>query len=246
MLTNIKAENMSVKQLASYIDYAILKPDYKEDLLEYYLQECVRYGCKMAAINPAALPLAEKITYGSATKIDVSCDFPLGQGTTRAKVLQADEYCKQPSVAELDFVTNFGWIRNHEWDKVKQEMKAIAEACHTYSKPVKAILETDALTLDEIKASCECAVEANIDYVKTSTGFLNIPNRVGPTPEVIQTMLDAVDGRIKVKASSCIHTQEQFFHLIDMGIDRAGIGCVSVPAVLGISATDYSKLLDKR
>jgi deoxyribose-phosphate aldolase len=40
-------------------------------------------------------------------------------------------------------------------------------------------------------------------------------------------------GKIKVKASGCIRTRERFFELIDMGVDRMGIGFRSTPEVLG-------------
>ena len=39
---------------------------------------------------------------------------------------------------------------------------------------------------------------------------------------------------IKIKGSGCIRTREHFLKLIDMGIDRMGIGYKSVPVVLGL------------
>ena len=47
-------------------------------------------------------------------------------------------------------------------------------------------------------------------------------------------MMKAGAGRIKVKGSGCIRTQEHFFKLIDMGIDRMGIGYRSTPVVLKV------------
>ena len=37
-----------------------------------------------------------------------------------------------------------------------------------------------------------------------------------------------------MKGSGCIRTREQFLQLIDMGIDRMGVGYRSVPVVLGL------------
>ena len=47
-------------------------------------------------------------------------------------------------------------------------------------------------------------------------------------------MMDAADGKAKVKGSGCIRTREHFLKLIDMGIDRMGIGYKSTPVVLGL------------
>ena len=47
-------------------------------------------------------------------------------------------------------------------------------------------------------------------------------------------MMDEAGDEIKIKGSGCIRTQEHFFKLIDMGIDRMGVGYRSVPVVLGL------------
>jgi deoxyribose-phosphate aldolase len=47
-------------------------------------------------------------------------------------------------------------------------------------------------------------------------------------------MLDTAKGRCKVNGSGGIRTREHFLQLIDMGIDRMGIGYKSTPVVLGL------------
>ena len=49
-------------------------------------------------------------------------------------------------------------------------------------------------------------------------------------------MMQAAQGRCKVKGSGGIRTREHFLQLIDMGIDRMGIGYRSTPVILGIDA----------
>jgi deoxyribose-phosphate aldolase len=49
-------------------------------------------------------------------------------------------------------------------------------------------------------------------------------------------MMEAAKGRCKIKGSGGIRDQAAFFNLIDMGIDRMGIGYRSTPVVLGLSA----------
>ena len=41
-------------------------------------------------------------------------------------------------------------------------------------------------------------------------------------------------GKAKIKGSGCIRTREHFLKLIDMGIDRMGVGYKSTPVVLGL------------
>ncbi|MDD6120467.1 MAG: hypothetical protein PUB57_08115 [Selenomonadaceae bacterium] len=70
--------------------------------------------------------------------------------------------------------------------------------------------------------------------VKTSTGFLTGHELKGAAPEVIQILMDEVGDQCKVKGSGCIRSREHFLKLIDMGIDRMGVGYKSVPVVLDL------------
>ena len=121
------------------------------------------------------------------------------------------------------------------WDAVEADIKAVANMCHKYGTLLKVIFETDALTMDEAAHATDAACNAGADFVKTSTGFFTGAESKGATPEVIQVMMDAAKGRCKIKGSGCIRDQEHFFKLIDMGIDRMGIGYRSTPVVLGIN-----------
>ena len=98
--------------------------------------------------------------------------------------------------------------------------------------PLKLSLKQ--LTIEQIKKATEISIAAGADFVKTSTGFYTGGKNDGATVEVIQAMMDVAKGRIKIKGSGAIRTQEHFFKLIDMGIDRMGVGYKSTPTVLGI------------
>ena len=239
-----KAREMSAKELAAYIDQSVLKPEFTQAEIRKYIQEGIDFGCATVCINPASLDIAADLTHGSQTKICVVCDFPFGLSTTRSKVLQAEEYCQRGDVAELDIVSNYGWIRSGMLKEVNHEIKAVVDVCHARNVAVKVIFETDALTLDEVKAASEAAIQAGADFLKTSTGFFTGGKSEGATNEVIAAMLEVSQGRCKIKGSGGIRDQQHFFELIDMGIDRMGIGFRSTPVVLGISPAE-AKLLNK-
>lgn len=236
-----KAKDMTVKELAAYIDQSVLKPEFTQEDIRKYIQEGVDYGCRTVCINPASLDIAAELCKGTDTKICVVCDFPFGLSTTESKVMQAELYCKRGDIFELDIVANYGWIRSGMWDEVREDIKAVCDVCHKYGTAVKVIFETDALTLDEVRKATGTAIEAGADFVKTSTGFYTGGKNDGATCEVIQAMMDTAKGRCKIKGSGAIRTREHFFELIDMGIDRMGIGYRSTPVVLGISAEEYKK-----
>lgn len=95
------------------------------------------------------------------------------------------------------------------------------------------IIETDALTDEEIKIAVDCCVKGQADFVKTSTGYLKSDHLQGASPEVIALIIKAAQGKIKVKGSGCVRTRERLIELIQLGVDRVGVGCSSIAQILG-------------
>jgi deoxyribose-phosphate aldolase len=234
MTPSKKAASMSRAELAAYIDQSVLKPEFTQADIKKYIQEGVDYGCKTVCINPASMDIARSLCKGTKTGICVVCDFPFGLSTTASKVLQAEEICKNRDVADLDVVANYGWIRSGLWTEVENEIRAVAETAHKYGAILKVIFETDALNSGEIAKATEAACGAGADFVKTSTGFYTGGESRGAVSETIKLMIDTAKGRCKVKGSGGIRDQAHFFTLIDIGIDRMGIGYKSTPVVLGV------------
>jgi deoxyribose-phosphate aldolase len=82
----------------------------------------------------------------------------------------------------------------------------------------KVILETCFLSREEKVLACRLAVEAGMDYVKTSTGF----GPAGATVEDVRLMKATVAGRAKVKASGGIRDLKTVQAMLEGGADRIG------------------------
>lgn len=231
-----KAEEMTVKELASYIDYSVLKPEFTEEQIIELTKDGVKLGCATICINPGYIELCTPYVEGTETDLCPVTDFPFGTSSTESKTAQVEIAAGYDTVTEIDVVANFGLIRSGEYEKVTADLKACADTAHKYGKELKVIFETDALTEEQIKKTCRCCMEAGADFVKTSTGFLTGYELRGAAPDVIQLMMDEVGEKCKIKGSGCIRTREHFLQLIDMGIDRMGVGYKSVPVVLGLES----------
>jgi len=229
-----KANEMSLSELAQYIDYSVLKPEFTKEQIINLTKDGVKLECATICINPYYVEICEPLVKGSKTMLCPVCDFPFGTSSTESRVKQAEILCKYETVKEVDIVSNFGLVRSGEFELVYNDLKAIIDVCHSYNKPVKVIFETDALTIEQVKKMCEICVRAKADFVKTSTGFLTGHDLKGGYPELIKIMMDEVKGQCKVKASGSIRDREKFLQLIDLGVNRMGIGYRSVPVVLGL------------
>ena len=231
------AAAMTRAELAAYIDYSILKPEFTTADVEREIRTAVELRCRTVSINPAHVEIALPLVEGTGTGICVVIDFPFGTSSTRSQVAPAEISLEHP-IEDLDIVMNYGWLRGGEIERVTEDLRAVIDVCHAKGVVVKTIFETDALTDDEIRAAADAAIAAGADYIKTSTGFYTgAPThgeRTGAFDDMVRLMQDAATGRARVKGSGAIRDREHFLRLIDMGIDRMGVGYLSVPVVLGL------------
>ncbi len=228
-----KASEMSLKELAAYIDNAVLNPDLTESFIIEQTKKGVQLGCATRCINPGYLDVCEPYVKGTETGLCPVCDFPFGTSSTASKVAQIEIASKYETVKEVDVVANYGWIKSGKWQEVLEDVRACANMAHRCGKELKVIFETDALNEEQIRKMCHVCIEAGVDFVKTSTGYLTGYEIKGADPKVIQMMLEECQDKIKVKGSGCVRTRERFLELIDMGVDRLGVSYKSVPVVLG-------------
>ncbi|MDR1833440.1 MAG: deoxyribose-phosphate aldolase, partial [Propionibacteriaceae bacterium] len=227
------AIEMTPDELAAYIDHSVLKPEFTPDEIRREVENAAKYHCKTACINPAAIEIAAPILAGTGTGICVVADFPFGCSSTASKVAQT-EVALAAGVQELDIVANYGWIRGGELARVEEDLRAVIEPCHRADVLVKVIFETDALSEAEIRVAAEAAIAAGADFIKTSTGFYTGAlqhEKTGAFDEMVALMLECAAGRCQVKGSGSIRDRAHVLRLIDMGVDRMGIGYRSTPVV---------------
>ena len=132
-------------------------------------------------------------------------------------------------------VMNIGQFLSGQYDVVRADIKAVVETAHAHNVAVKVIQESGYLTLEQVAKACELAYEAGADFVKTSTGFAP----TSATPEIIETMVEAVGGKMGVKASGGIRTWEQAVGYLEQGATRLGIGATAAVLDGGVADGDY-------
>ena len=157
------AAEMTVAELASYIDQSVLKPEFTEEDIKKYSQEGIDFGCATICINPSSLPIVAPMVKGTKTGLCVVCDFPFGCSATASKVAQAEAIMDGYDIQDLDIVANYGRLRSGDLDYVTEDIRAVVEACHARGVQVKVIIETDALTPDQIADGTRCAVAAGVE-----------------------------------------------------------------------------------
>lgn len=234
--TAVSAKGRPASELARYIDHSILKPDTTIAEIRDLTQIGIDRGVATICVNPAGLDAIAPMLEGTGIGISVVCDFPFGQGTAADKEMLARNYCMRGDVTDLDLVINYGLIKEGKWKEAAADIQGAIDVCREHGVVSKVIIETDALTDEQIADACEAVISTGADYVKTSTGFYAGGPTEGGSVEVMKKIISIVDGRAKVKASAHIRTREHFLALIDLGVDRIGLSFSSTPLVLDPNA----------
>ena len=213
-------------KIARYYDSAVLKPEMSEEEVKAAIRLSIELDSCTVCVRPCDIELAIQMTEGTNTKVSCVLDFPHGDAPAEAKAALAEIYAAK-GVFEIDMVLNFGYVRSGKWDEVKKGICGVVDAAAKYGVGVKVIFETCYLTAEEIRKATEICVEAGAKFVKTSTGF----GTTGATVEAVQTMLEAADGKIQVKASGGIRDYAAAKAYVDMGVTRLGVGFSSIQKI---------------
>ena len=201
---------------SKYIDHTVLKPETTRETLQRFCREAMDYGFASVCVNPCNVRYVAEQLAGSPVKTAAVVGFPLGANTTEIKVAEAKQAIED-GAAEIDMVINIGALKDGRFDYVQNDITQVVQACHPAAK-VKVILETSALTDEEKVRACEMAVEAQADFVKTSTGF----GSGGATVEDVKLMKKTVGDHCEVKASTGINDRAICDAMLAAGATRFG------------------------
>lgn len=207
------------EQVAASIDHAVLKQESTEDDVVRAADMCVRRGVGCLCVKPSDVALARDTLQGADCKVAAVIGFPHGGTRPEVKALEA-RLAIEDGARELDMVMNVGKFLSGRREAVLHDIRAVVEVAKANAVPVKVILETCLLSLDQVAEACGIARDAGAAFVKTSTGFA----KGGATPEAVAAMLATVGDALGVKASGGIKDWKTAVAYLEQGCRRLGAG----------------------
>ncbi|HHU40112.1 MAG TPA: deoxyribose-phosphate aldolase [Propionibacterium sp.] len=201
-------------ELAGLVDHTLLATTATPADVEALAAEAAELGTYSICVSPSMLPLP----FTPQVKVATVCGFPSGKHTPAAKAAEAAESVRN-GADEVDMVIDIGALKAGDAARTEAEIRAVREACPA---PVvlKVIIESAALTDDEVVAACRAAEAAGADFVKTSTGFH--PSG-GASTHAVALMAKTVGGRLGVKASGGVRDWDAAQAMVDAGATRLGL-----------------------
>lgn len=207
---------MNKLEIARMIDHTNLNRDVTNESMMKTIEECKKYHFHTIAVNSYQTKFCADNLKGTDTLISAAIGFPLGQSSIETKLFETKSSIEN-GATEIDYVINVAEVKNGNFDYFESEMKQMVELCHSYNIPVKAILECDYLTKEELAKLCELSLKYLPDFLKTSTGFESTAKI-----EDVKLIKSIVEDKIQIKAAGGIRTLEQLLEFYEAGATRFG------------------------
>jgi deoxyribose-phosphate aldolase len=203
--------------VAALIDHTLLKPDSTPGDIEQLCDEALVHCFASVCVNPCWVPLTARRLEKSPVRVCTVVAFPLGANATVTKLHEAS-VARQQGAEEVDMVMNIGALRAGDYHLVHKDIADVADVVHEGGGILKLIIESCLLKDEEKTRACRLAMDAGVDFVKTSTGF----SKGGATVEDVRLMRNTVGERVGVKASGGIRTLSFLRELVAAGASRIG------------------------
>lgn len=231
------AKEITKKNLATYIDHTLLKPEATKAQIRKICEEALEYGFFGVCVNSSMVGICREVLRGTKINIVSVVGFPLGATDTSTKAFETTRALNL-GATEIDMVMHLGLFKAQEYSLAERDIQDVVRSAE--GKKVKVIIETGLLTVEEKKKACEMVLTSGAHFVKTCTGF----NGGAATVEDVETMKSVVADKCQIKASGGIRDFEFAKKLIAAGASRLGtsLGVAlisSAPSDLIIKTGDY-------
>ncbi len=206
---------MKQAELARYIDHTLLAANATKKMITALCQEAAEHSFASVCVNGCWTRYCVDMLKDTKVKVCTVIGFPLGSGSTSAKVCEAAQALADGS-DEIDMVINVGKMLDGDYEAVENDIRLVKEVCQ--QRTLKVILETCLLTDEQKRIACKLALKAKADFVKTSTGF----SSGGATVADVKLMREEVKEEMGVKAAGGVRSYETALQMIQAGATRLG------------------------
>jgi deoxyribose-phosphate aldolase len=225
-------EQSNFDQYNQMIDYTYLNDRANIDDIKRVCETARQNHFYSVCIKPDFITYAKSFLEGTTVKVCSVIDFPKGT----SKTIEKDKAISD-GVDEVDVVFNFKKLiditaKSNTKEDIKEltdDVRQVALTCHKNGVIVKIIIETCALTFEQIKVATEICVEAGVDFIKTSTGDYKPSNTLDEKLQKVKFIRKIAPESVEIKVSGGIRTTE------DMAKFASYVGRIGTSSIPGSS-----------
>ena len=205
---------MERNEIYRRVDHTLLAQTATWEEIRGICDDALAYETASVCIPPSYVGRAKEYL-GDRMAVCTVIGFPNGYNTTAVKVFETEDAVAN-GADEIDMVINIGWLKDREYDRLRDEIRQVKAACA--GRILKVIIETCLLSEEEKVRMCGIVTEAGADFIKTSTGF----STAGATFDDIRLFAEHVGEGVRMKAAGGIKSFGDAEEFIRLGADRLG------------------------
>ncbi len=200
-------------KISKYIECAQLHATTTEHDIINMCHKAKEHNYYSVCVNSSYVVLAKQLLKDTDVKICSVVGFPLGAMVTASKVFEAKKAIED-GADEIDMVINLGFLRSKNYVSVLKDIIDVKSAIGP--TPLKVTLEISELNKNEVITACEICLDANVNFIKTSSGL----SKRGATLTVVKIIKKTVKDFVKINAFGEINDIETAMKYINAGVDR--------------------------
>tara|TARA_Y100000004_G_scaffold29937_1_gene31069 strand:- start:915 stop:1547 length:633 start_codon:yes stop_codon:yes gene_type:complete len=104
-------------------------------------------------------------------KFSAAIDFPYGLSSTQVRVHEIIMAIRQ-GASFIDLVIHNGYIKEKNWRKIKEDLKACMSICDQNNVNIRAIIEYRLFPVETVLLMCDLLNTIGIHNIVNSTGFV--------------------------------------------------------------------------
>ncbi|MCW2593648.1 MAG: deoC [Mycobacterium sp.] len=206
--------------VAELVDHTLLKPEATDVDVVFLTQEAAELEVYAVCVSPSLVAAARR-SAAVGLSIATVVGFPSGKHVSAIKAQEA-RLAVAAGAQEVDMVIDVGAAVAGDFATIRADVAAVRAAVPDVV--LKVIVES-AVLLDlageqTLADMCRAAVDADADFVKTSTGFHPAG---GASVRAVELMAATVGPTVGVKASGGIRTAADAIAMLDAGATRLGL-----------------------
>jgi deoxyribose-phosphate aldolase len=229
------------------IDYTLLEESATDQDIIELCEKANMLSVKSVCVLPKHVALAAKQLENSKVLVCTVISFPEGTNTIKQKISETNQVISN-GADEVDMVLNYHELQGtdhlYEVDYLVEEVSTLVDICHSSKNKngesiiLKVIVESGVLTESETKIATDICLEAEADFIKTSTGKVSIGAELNKIKVMYDTIKN-VNSDMRIKASGGVRTAEQINSMLGM-VDRFGMGYAAVDKLNNLTVDNTS------
>lgn len=233
---------LPIEKYNKMIDYTLLDNNASDEDIISLCEKAIKYGVKSVCVMPKHVKLAAEQLLESDVLVCTVVSFPSGNNTPEEKLSETINVISD-GADEVDMVLNYNLLKEKNWYEninflTNEDVKPLVNECHKHMNKsgekviLKVIVESGLLNLWQTEKATEICINAGADFIKTSTGKVQIGAEIDKIKKMYFIIKDN-NSNMKIKASGGVRTLED---LENYGrfVDRFGMGYGAVDTLNGL------------